>query len=155
MIIPPNRFWAKFNEEKGTWHPLIAHSADVAAVLARLLEDDSLIAARLARAAGLERLSPEVKAALVYLAALHDFGKVNHGFQEKALPSGKRRRWPETGHVTVVLKSLSTTPVLQRLITEMLQAFSGRSEEHTSELSHVKISYAVFCLKKKKSRRDR
>src|SRR5690606_40642162 len=26
-----------------------------------------------------------------------------------------------------------------------------RSEEHTSELSHVKISYAVFCLKKKKS----
>src|SRR5699024_11008796 len=24
-----------------------------------------------------------------------------------------------------------------------------RSEEHTSELSHVSISYAVFCLKKK------
>src|SRR5437868_12095715 len=26
-----------------------------------------------------------------------------------------------------------------------------RSEEHTSELSHVSISYAVFCLKKKKN----
>src|SRR5256885_5484961 len=26
----------------------------------------------------------------------------------------------------------------------------GRSEEHTSELSHLVISYAVFCLKKKK-----
>src|SRR5207253_8943640 len=26
-----------------------------------------------------------------------------------------------------------------------------RSEEHTSELSHVAISYAVFCLKKKKN----
>src|SRR5690625_6202017 len=25
----------------------------------------------------------------------------------------------------------------------------GRSEEHTSELRHVAISYAVFCLKKK------
>src|SRR5471030_333321 len=25
-----------------------------------------------------------------------------------------------------------------------------RSEEHTSELSHLGISYAVFCLKKKK-----
>src|SRR3989442_8661495 len=25
-----------------------------------------------------------------------------------------------------------------------------RSEEHTSELHHVRISYAVFCLKKKK-----
>src|SRR3712207_7270085 len=26
-----------------------------------------------------------------------------------------------------------------------------RSEEHTSELSHANISYAVFCLKKKNS----
>src|SRR2546426_6206441 len=26
----------------------------------------------------------------------------------------------------------------------------GRSEEHTSELRHLVISYAVFCLKKKK-----
>src|SRR5690625_7082790 len=26
---------------------------------------------------------------------------------------------------------------------------AGRSEEHTSELHHVAISYAVFCLKKK------
>src|SRR5439155_13296427 len=30
------------------------------------------------------------------------------------------------------------------------RASSARSEEHTSELSHVAISYAVFCLKKKK-----
>src|SRR3546814_3807486 len=32
----------------------------------------------------------------------------------------------------------------------------GRSEEHTSELqSLMRISYAVFCLKKKKKKRDR
>src|SRR5437763_8811673 len=30
----------------------------------------------------------------------------------------------------------------------------GRSEEHTSELQYVEISYAVFCLKKKKVTRD-
>src|SRR5690606_40763719 len=29
---------------------------------------------------------------------------------------------------------------------------AARSEEHTSESSHVKISYAVFCLKKKKKK---
>src|SRR2546427_8757127 len=29
-----------------------------------------------------------------------------------------------------------------------------RSEEHTSELQHSQISYAVFCLKKKKQRRE-
>src|SRR3712207_8941551 len=30
-------------------------------------------------------------------------------------------------------------------------ATGERSEEHTSELSHANISYAVFCLKKKKN----
>src|SRR3712207_8367179 len=34
-------------------------------------------------------------------------------------------------------------------ITECLIC-KARSEEHTSELQHANISYAVFCLKKKK-----
>src|SRR5256885_16182334 len=29
----------------------------------------------------------------------------------------------------------------------------ARSEEHTSELQHSQISYAVFCLKKKKKKK--
>src|SRR6202521_4951930 len=32
----------------------------------------------------------------------------------------------------------------------LLLRISVRSEEHTSESSHLRISYAVFCLKKKK-----
>src|SRR6266496_753144 len=32
------------------------------------------------------------------------------------------------------------------------EASTARSEEHTSELRHVEISYAVFCLKKKKKK---
>src|SRR5699024_12883528 len=42
--------------------------------------------------------------------------------------------------------------VKERLLQELLLlAFDSlvRSEEHTSELHHVSISYAVFCLKKK------
>src|SRR3546814_3112063 len=36
------------------------------------------------------------------------------------------------------------------------QEFSNRSEEHTSELqSLMRISYAVFCLKKKKKNKNR
>src|SRR2546429_3022301 len=31
-----------------------------------------------------------------------------------------------------------------------LEAWAARSEEHTSDSSHGYISYAVFCLKKKK-----
>src|SRR5690606_39312842 len=44
--------------------------------------------------------------------------------------------------------------VIERTLTAVRKSDDGhgassRSEEHTSELSHVKISYAVFCLKKK------
>src|SRR5207253_10283520 len=38
----------------------------------------------------------------------------------------------------------------QRLAVEHLDHVVHRSEEHTSELRHVAISYAVFCLKKKR-----
>src|SRR5256886_4818379 len=44
--------------------------------------------------------------------------------------------WTDTQHWTV------------GVLTSLL----FRSEEHTSELSHSQISYAVFCLKKKQSR---
>src|SRR5205809_2401685 len=37
-----------------------------------------------------------------------------------------------------------------QLLDPRLQRLEKRSEEHTSELSHGYISYAVFCLKKKK-----
>src|SRR5436305_7124250 len=43
--------------------------------------------------------------------------------------------------------------MVHRAICGSLERFTGiliRSEEHTSELRYVKISYAVFCLKKKK-----
>src|SRR3546814_8386968 len=42
------------------------------------------------------------------------------------------------------------------VVTWFLGSESGRSEEHTSELqSLMRISYAVFCLKKKKTRTQR
>src|SRR3546814_10026725 len=41
-------------------------------------------------------------------------------------------------------------PLLRRIVVGAAE--QGRSEEHTSELqSLMRISYAVFCLKKKKS----
>src|SRR3546814_2508754 len=47
--------------------------------------------------------------------------------------------------------SLLATPRRQKLLEHIWQRTSLRSEEHTSELqSLMRISYAVFCLKKKK-----
>src|SRR3546814_6319104 len=38
---------------------------------------------------------------------------------------------------------------------ELVHIETGRSEEHTSELpSQMRIAYAVFCLKKKKTRQE-
>ena len=40
------------------------------------------------------------------------------------------------------------------MLTKNYVIYTSRSEEHTSELqSHVRISYAVFCLKKKKKKK--
>src|SRR3546814_1228079 len=43
--------------------------------------------------------------------------------------------------------------VIEAMVELMLQVTGYRSEEHTSELqSLMRISYAVFCLKKKKNK---
>src|SRR5690625_5830713 len=43
-------------------------------------------------------------------------------------------------------------PVSEKQILDFMKKHKNefRSEEHTSDSSHVAISYAVFCLKKKK-----
>src|SRR5947209_15688744 len=41
---------------------------------------------------------------------------------------------------------------LDRVLRRTLDVGVLRSEEHTSELHHANISYAVFCLKKKRPR---
>src|SRR5690625_5437881 len=42
-----------------------------------------------------------------------------------------------------------------RLLSKAALLTAARSEEHTSNSSHVAISYAVFCLKKKKNDKSR
>src|SRR3546814_4461833 len=67
---------------------------------------------------------------------------------------------PSVGHVAerLMLKPHSATGLIDRLerlglIERTPSPTDRRSEEHTSELqSLMRISYAVFCLKKKKKR---
>jgi len=87
----PSDFWAKLkykNDDRSTgeivdWHPLLAHSADVAAVTEALLQR-TILRDRLASLIGWDDLSDVHVARLAALAALHDAGKVNHGFQNRA-----------------------------------------------------------------------
>jgi CRISPR-associated endonuclease/helicase Cas3 len=100
----PSTFWGKLKREGDTvtaWHPLIDHCADVAACCEAILKC-SLMKKRLAALAGLPKLTPVQLARLCVLAALHDIGKFNRGFQNKA-----RERQPFTsGHVNEALVPL-------------------------------------------------
>src|SRR5690554_4823601 len=85
----PTGFWGKvsFGEDGFPlrWHPLADHCADVAASLEALLAQ-SLVRRRLASLAGQSDLDEFQIARLCVLAALHDVGKFNLGFQAKANP---------------------------------------------------------------------
>src|SRR5574343_2112864 len=46
-------------------------------------------------------------------------------------------------------------PEMVEEIDAFVRHYNHRSEEHTSELHHITISYAVFCLKKKKIKENK
>ncbi|MYC93639.1 MAG: CRISPR-associated helicase Cas3' [Caldilineaceae bacterium SB0661_bin_32] len=84
-------------------HLLEHHLADVSACFEALLRQPA-IRKRLARAGGRHDLDETTAARLCVLAALHDVGKVNTGFQTQIwrpedLPP-QRKRPPRAGHVT-------------------------------------------------------
>lgn len=74
-------FWGKLSRsEPRTWHPLLHHCADVAACCEALLSR-TLLGTRLAAWGELAALDEVQIARLSVLAALHDIGKFNRGFQ--------------------------------------------------------------------------
>lgn len=79
--------WAKLGPRDGArthWLPLEAHSVDVAQVLKGLVSHP-IVRQRLAHASGRHLHDADVDR-LAVLACLHDFGKLNHGFQERFDP---------------------------------------------------------------------
>ena len=96
--------WGKFDESSGRFHRLEHHCADVAACFEALLLDP-VLRARFARAAGASDLGDTTAARMTLLAFLHDFGKLNVGFQFKVRrpneSSGRRPR--RAGHLAEAL----------------------------------------------------
>ena len=92
--------WGKY-ESPDRFHRLEHHCADVAACFETLLRDP-VLRDRFERAAGDAGLCSVIESRLAVIAFLHDFGKLNAGFQFKVrqnheLPSGKRPR--KAGHI--------------------------------------------------------
>ena len=88
----------------------------------------------------------------VFLVAFTTYLSVTHKGLENLL---KKNVWSEFSYMS----SFAAFVVVYFLFNSMdVESFPlrGRSEEHTSELqSHSFISYAVFCLKKKKKKREK
>ncbi|MEL6547149.1 MAG: CRISPR-associated endonuclease Cas3'', partial [Myxococcota bacterium] len=107
MNPPIGDYWAKLQRNADTgaieaWHPLTHHCADVAAVMEALLRVP-VIRSRLATLGDRKTLTEVDTARLCVLAALHDAGKVNHGFQAKS-DLNARGEW--AGHVQEIIALL-------------------------------------------------
>lgn len=135
----PTQFWGKLRREDPSdrssrvvaWHPLVDHCADVAACLVALLgwrADGSfaptLTNQRLARLGGLDQLDVVQVARLGVLAALHDVGKFNHGFQSKQEPGGGF-----AGHVSEPLTLLVDGPGIVPWNDRFAEAIGRKSLE--------------------------
>src|SRR3546814_1701174 len=70
-------------------------------------------------------------------------------------PSALRSRLSTTTILVNEVTITATNGASARLTTVIRTSAGSRSEEHTSELqSLMRISYAVFCLKKKKTNKE-
>ena len=107
--------WGKF-ESRGCFHCLEHHCADVAACFHALLADP-VLRCRFERAAGQNRMDQVTESRLAALAFLHDFGKLNAGFQFKVhdraeLPPGAP---PHAGHIEQALTCLRQEDMCEAL----------------------------------------
>ena len=117
----PTTFWGKLERNEAgevvAWHPLLAHCADVAACCEALLER-TLLRQRFANLVGWSDLDPVTIARLSVLAALHDLGKFNLGFQRKGDPEPR----DVAGHVVEALSVFDAdSPIGEQLIGALPQ----------------------------------
>jgi CRISPR-associated endonuclease/helicase Cas3 len=119
MQQPISDFWGKLTPTpRGLeWHPWIDHCADVGAVCEALLRL-RLVRQRLASLGGRGDLTESAIQRLSALVALHDAGKANQGFQNKAYPN----RHPRAGHVQPIVDVLfAQGSIEQRRLREVLE----------------------------------
>lgn len=147
--MPEGLFWGKFDDRKRTdgpdveasWHPLADHSADVAAVAEALLTG-TLLGGRLARLGGLTTLSEVQVARLGFLAGLHDFGKLNSGFQRQIFPGQ-----PRVGHVVPAIELLDAhgsgyeaSKIFQKMLLDI-----GFDDWFGNGLTALQLLVATIC----------
>ncbi len=118
LTAPWGKLQGRVGDDTFEWHPLRDHCVDVA-VCCEVLLEHSLLGSRLARLGGLTHLSEVHRARLVVLAFLHDLGKTNRGFQNKAWPG----RTLVNGHVQELVYILDKEAWLANLSETLAPIF--------------------------------
>lgn len=134
------QYWGKYNEDKNCWHPLIHHCCDVALCCKSLFEQLPILRRRIARLGNLRDLSPVQIERLAALSALHDFGKFNHGFQNKIRDSKKNFRY--RGHIKEAFSAFCYPKIQQRLI----KALSLETIKEWFESDKILTQYILTIL---------
>lgn len=96
-VSEPHIPWGKLSPDALVAQPLVGHCRDVAAVFVAMLRLPG-IQRRIAGFAGLDDFPEEWISRLGWLAFVHDFGKVNAGFQARRDPKA-----PSIGHVAPIV----------------------------------------------------
>lgn len=82
--------WAKYNRQDHSYHPLLYHLLDVAAVALAMWENILTYQQRVWVAELLQTDESTAKQTMAFLAGIHDIGKATPGFQKKAPPIYKQ-----------------------------------------------------------------
>jgi CRISPR-associated endonuclease/helicase Cas3 len=114
--------WGKAVIEEGRRLSLLGHALDVAAVFEGLMAI-ARIRQHLARAGGLEDLSPLQVARLTWIVACHDLGKLSPSFQAKAWPKTKLIR---QGHIDAgAVFLIGSAGGRSRVLRPLLETLTG------------------------------
>ncbi|MBF0322340.1 MAG: CRISPR-associated endonuclease Cas3'' [Magnetococcales bacterium] len=138
-------FWGKRQDISGHihWHPLVHHCLEVASVVHALL-DTTVLRKRLAMAVDLEDLTHGQMARLAVMAALHDAGKFNLGFQEQYDPQ-EHNRHRSHGHIREIFKLLMEHPRAEEGYTHMQLEALDSWLRHDDPDELVYWLWAIFC----------
>ena len=134
--------WGKFDDETFEFHRLEHHCADVAACFLELLRDP-VLEKRVASSCRLDKIDSVTLERLAYIAYLHDFGKVNAGFQFQVSRSSTTDRSvpPRSGHIAEAVYCIRRPQMVNALEFSKLIRWGEENGKSVEQLIYASLAH--------------